>query len=221
MSRYTTEVRFICENKAGLNESTGYVSINETISKAIPNIFTFDFPIFDEAYRTVLETKILKHYYTREIGVETVGLWLFRLETKLNEIMPYYNQLYKSATLNFNPFYDTDYSRTGNNAGSGSNTGTQNANAHSVNKYSDTPQGSIQNIDLENNAYLTNARITDDTGKTDSKSNYTSLDEYTEHVVGKRSTTSYAKLLMEYRKSMLNIDMMIIDELSDLFMLIY
>ena len=87
MSKYTTELRYICEMYAG-GESKGYSDVNKVIQAAIPKVFDFDFPIFDEAYRNVLCTKILKHYYTREIAAETVGLWKLWLDTKMNEIMP-------------------------------------------------------------------------------------------------------------------------------------
>lgn len=115
MSKYTTEVRYICERAAGLEESKGYSDVEQIIQDAAPKIFDFDFPLFDESYRNVLETKILKHYYTREIGFETVGLWKLKLNTKLNEIMPFYNQLYNSELYKFNPLYDTDLMTT--NAG--------------------------------------------------------------------------------------------------------
>lgn len=114
MAKYTTELRSICEQLAGYNESVGYKDVNTVIAKSRSKVFSFDFPIFDESYRTVLETKIIKHYYTREIGAETFGLWQLWLDTKMNEIMPYYNELYKSKLLEFNPFYDADYTRTGN-----------------------------------------------------------------------------------------------------------
>jgi len=114
MSKYTTQVRFICETAAGVIHSDIVESVDNIIQAAIPTIFNFDFPIFDETYRNVLETKILKHYYTREIGEETVGLWKLRLNTTLNEIMPYYNKLYESELLEFNPLYDVNYTRTGN-----------------------------------------------------------------------------------------------------------
>lgn len=119
MSKYTTEVRSICEVAAGLTESLGYNSINDILRQAAPNVFNFDWPIFDEAYRLPLEIKILKHFYTREIGLETVGLWKLKLDTKLNEIMPYYNQLYKSELIEFNPLYDVDITRdhVGENTG--------------------------------------------------------------------------------------------------------
>lgn len=113
MSNYTTEVRFICEEAAGLKSSAGYNDINDIVKLAAPKIFG-DFPLFDENYRNILETKILKHYYLREISEETAGLWKFRLNTKMNEIMPLYNKLYESETFKYNPLYDTDYTRTGN-----------------------------------------------------------------------------------------------------------
>lgn len=110
MSKYTTEVRFICEQQSGLEESKGYNNVGEIIEQARPKIFDFPYPIFSNDYKPVLETKILMHYYTREISEETYGLWKLRLRTRLNDIMPYYNQLYKSELLEFNPLWDTDLS---------------------------------------------------------------------------------------------------------------
>lgn len=112
MSKYTTEVRFICETYADLDESADYTGIQEVLDKSRDKVFDFDFPIFDENYRSVLEDKILKHYYTREIGAETVDLWKLWLNRRLNEIMPYYNQLYASELIKFNPMYDVDLSTT-------------------------------------------------------------------------------------------------------------
>ena len=111
MSKYTTEVRYICETYAGYDESQGFNKVDEIIKVAAPKVFDFDFPIFDENYRLPLETKILRHYYTREISEETVGLWKLRLSDKMNMLMPYFNKLYESELFKFNPFYDVDYNR--------------------------------------------------------------------------------------------------------------
>ncbi|MBO7691056.1 MAG: hypothetical protein J6T10_00300 [Methanobrevibacter sp.] len=108
MSKYTTEVRFICEQLSGMGESKGYFDVDKIIEKARPKIFDFNYPIFDNDYKPVLESKILMHYYTREISEETYSLWKLRLRAKLNEIMPYYNQLYNSELIKFNPLWDTD-----------------------------------------------------------------------------------------------------------------
>lgn len=111
MSKFTTEVRFICETYAGLDESVGYDKINEVIHESHAKVMG-DYPIFDENYREVLDTKILRHYYTREICEETVGLWKLRLNTRMNEIMPYYNKMYESELIKFNPMYDIDLNKT-------------------------------------------------------------------------------------------------------------
>ena len=243
MSKYTTEVRFICETAVGLKESKGYGNINRIVTEASPLIFDFEFPIFDESYRLVLERKILKHFYTREIGEETVGLWKLRLDTKLNEIMPYYNKLYMSELLEFNPLYTTDLTRkkdneiTGQNEGTvdstnsntSSGTGNGTNNSTSKDKYSDTPQGALTNV--ENGTYLTNARINEDSVASHSETSNTSsgsgnvtsenssltTEDYLEHVVGYESRSA-SKLLKEYRDTFLNIDMMILEELEVLFM---
>lgn len=112
MSKYTTEVRYICESLV----PPGTMRIDsfrprDFIYYSRDKIFDFDYPIFDEEYKPVLETKILKHYYTREICEESYALWKLRVEDTLNLIMPYYNQLYKSELLEFNPFYDTDLTK--------------------------------------------------------------------------------------------------------------
>ncbi len=288
MSKYTTELRYICEVESGAVESGGYSSINEILEKARPKIFNFDYPVFDAEYKSVLETKILKHYYTREICAESVGLWKLFLERKMQEIMPYYNQLYKSALLEFNPFYDVDLTKTANKEGTNEhsdsteehfevvknvedddhvtktvsdrtvNGGSDTTHNTVANKndhwdyYSDTPQGSVGN--LNNLTYLTNARhVTDDgTGSTSQETtNYgkteqvtvddstvrqriledntsndgrkyvlghvNTTDEYLEKIQGKNGGVSYSKLLEEYRKTFLNIDMLVIRELRDLF----
>ena len=108
MSKFTTQVRNICESYAGLLEHSGADSVDSIIEQARAKVFNFEYPIFDEAYRPVLETKILKHYYTREIGAETVGLWKMWLNTRLNEIMGYYNEMYKSTKFDYNPLHDVD-----------------------------------------------------------------------------------------------------------------
>ena len=52
MSKYTTELRFICESKAGLSESVGFNQIDDVISNSWNKIFD-NFPIFDESYRSI------------------------------------------------------------------------------------------------------------------------------------------------------------------------
>ena len=132
MSKYTTELRYICEIGAGLDESVGYNSLDTVLESARPHIFDFSYPIFDESYRQVLEKKILKHYYTREISEETVGLWKLRLNIKMNEIMPYYNKLYNSELIEFNPLYTVNLTRDKNTDFDSTRNGEENITDHTT-----------------------------------------------------------------------------------------
>ena len=251
MSKYTTEVRYICEAVAGRLESEGYNGIDQIITDSRAKIFSFDYPMFDDNYKPILESKILKHYYTREICAETYGRWKLFLESRMLEIMPYYNELYKTTLLEYDILEDVNYTRSGNRSGNeqgtNSNTGsTTHSGADSRNdsstsnntswqKYSDTPQGSVQNI--ENDSYLTNAtkNTSADNGtytsagqnsyndqRSDSgQHTNNSVEQYIEVIKGKYPGKSYTELIKGFRESLLNIDQMIIEELSDLFMMVY
>lgn len=261
MSLYTTEVRFICEHLAGYDQSQDYSKTADIIEAARPKIFDFDFPMYDESYRSILETKILRNYYFDEIGFETYGRFKMALENKLNLIMPYYNELYKSASLEYNPLYSVDYYEKHEGKGDGkensngsgkdtrtldltdANTGTQTNKdvGNNWTKFSDTPQGGTSQIDLAADAYLTNAtldKIDDTVTRTDNLTHkqtgtdtfdrtnsnartYNNTDEYLNHIYGKQAGQSYAALIKEYRETLLNIDLLIINELRDLFMLLY
>lgn len=275
MSKYTTEVRFICEQKAGLEGSVGASNVDEVLSKSWNKVVTSNFAIFDEAYREKLVSKVLKHYYLREIGAETAGVWMLWMNTKFEEIMPYYNQLYESAKLKFEPFYDVDYTRSsqrdvtetehgsyenkGQTQSDGSSTDTgktgntrtgkttevRSTSGTSKDLYSDTPQGALTGVESE--TYLTNARKVTDNGnsntdidetvtdagtsevkgvnsqKVNSSLNNTNAksgekgDTFSEDVRGKMGGGSYSKMLIEYRDTFINIDMLVIDEFKDLF----
>ena len=227
MSKYTTEVRFICETESGLTESVGYNDIDTVLDNSVNKIFDFDFPIFDENYRGVLERKILLHFYTREIGFETVGLWKLKLKTKLNEIMPYYNKLYNSELIDFNPLYTVDKTihrgGDGTQENRGKDTDTSDGWTHNntLDKYSDTPQGAIDN--LVEGKYLTNARDTTNkssyhnTVEMQKGTTIKTINDYTDHITGYESRDA-SDLILKFRKAVLNIDMMIIGDLDELFM---
>ena len=121
MSKYTTEVRFICETKAGLDESKGAGNVDNILTNSWDKIFTTNCTFFDNNYRSVLCKKILKHYYLREIAAETVGVWLLWMNTKLEEIMPYYNQLYESALIEYDPLKDINYQKQHSGTNDGTN----------------------------------------------------------------------------------------------------
>lgn len=161
MSTYTTELRYICETYAGLQESEGGDHIEQIIAAARSSLFNFDYPIFDAAYRETLETKIIRRYYTREIGFETVALFKHFLHMRMCEIMPYYNKLYNSELLAFNPLIDTDLRHSGDK----STTGETSRDGTTTGTTSDKMTGGI----LDESASSTTDRKTGsrDTGETE------------------------------------------------------
>ena len=190
MSKYTTEVRYILEHDAGYDESKGLSKVDEIIDSAWDKTFATGegAPIIGSAmYYEDICKKILKHYYFKEIGAETVALWKMWMQTKVSEIADYYTKLYASMGLLTieNALKDVNYSKThmgsdseqgqkattdnlstseqdntyGNFSNSKTNTGTQTDSGTSseVNKFSETPQGGLTG--LQNDTYLTDARM--------------------------------------------------------------
>lgn len=82
----------------------------EMVEKASKKIFDFDYPIFDESYRNVLNIKITKALWLHQIAFSGWGEFKWQLNEFMNRRMPYYNRLYQSQIWNdYNPIDDIDY----------------------------------------------------------------------------------------------------------------
>ena len=191
--------------------------------------------------REQLNKKILDSYKYREIGFETVGRFLDELETSLNEIMPYYNQLFYSADQDYNMIYNVDYVRTidRDRDNTSSTTATSNtttsATTTSNNKTvsSDTPQSNIStsNTDIDNVDYANNISWNKDTGSDSGTSSGTAntsgtgneTESTVETTKGNFGVTSAQDLIKKYREIIINIEQQIINDprITELFMLVY
>lgn len=211
MSVYTTQLRWIVEN--------GY------------DLGMTDYPIFDESHREELNKKIIDHYYLREIGFETVGLFKRYLNVRLNEIMPYYNELYKTIDVEYDIINTTDITETHTRDNqktqdvTSDNSGSSSTNAKGKNVESDTPQGLLSIDNIEGNVYASNADFnvnsenleTQNTAKTSGTENT----KETISINRKGFGGSPTEQIILYRKAIVNIDLQIIEELNDLFMLLW
>ena len=174
------------------------------LRKVVEDCDIFDrcdpFPIWKEDHRGELEKKIIEHYYFRQIGFETVGRFKFELNVRLREIMPRFNQLYKTTLFKYNPIENYNMEESG--------TDTREGNAETLSKYLETPQNGVD--DLLKGKYLTNANHgTDKTTGTDKHT-------FTRH--GNIGVTTTQQMIEQERKIIIDLDMMIIDELKDLFL---
>ena len=205
-----------------------------TIRNLMDNNFDFglkDYPIFDEEYRELLNNKILMHYYMDEIGFETAGLFKVYLNNKMNEIMPYYNELYKKQkdlllnfdkTTNLTETFTRD-NTTDTNTKSNS-TSSNTASGSSKNVYQDTPMGSITQQDIDNYDHASNQEFNknQNTSSIEDNSNLTgkatSLENYIRTKTGNNGRLYGIEILKMIKNNYMNIDESIINELQDLFM---
>lgn len=230
-----------------------------TIKTLIDNNFDFqlnNYPIFDEDYRTILNKKILYHYYENEIGFETAPLFRFYLNNKLNEIMPYYNELYKiqKELIDNNLLLNNvnlkeelkgtnnkiDTSNTENKATTktkSNSTSINNGSSNNKELFQDTPQGQISNTEIDNQKWATNLTLNKNNSNntiTDNSTTDGTANNTTNNTLNSNSTNSYIKsiignnggkfnidILNDIKNNLLNIDMMIINDLNELFMQIF
>ena len=199
--------------------------------------------------REQLNKKILDYYRYREIGFETVGRFLEELEISLNEIMPYYNQLFFSADQDYNIIYNVDYKRTidrdlsGNTSSNTESNTTDStsttADSTSWNKrvQSDTPQNqlSITNKGIDTVDYANevswNKDDAESSGTTSGNANSIAsgtgtnkeLESTIETTKGNFGVVSAQDLVKKYRELIINIEQQIINDprIVELFMLVY
>lgn len=204
MSKYTTTIKVLKDN----NFNFGLDS----------------YPIFDENYRETLNNNILNHYLMNEIGFETAELFKFYLNQKMNEIMPYYNELYKvqkklideNLLLNNVNLTETLH---------GSNTTETSSTSQSLNKgknlYQDTPQGQISQTDIDNQTWATNLTLNKNKIEDESNATGNGTNEYLKTIIGNNGGKFNIDVLNDIKNNLLNIDMMIINNLNELFMGIF
>lgn len=142
---------------------------DQKIDNVLPIIFNFDFPIFDESYRQLLERKFIKYFYFQELGFETYGEWHFRVEEFLQRRMPYYNRLYVSALKNdYDPFDDVGYKDTYTRSNN-SNRDTNQTGAHSDHSETDSESHQTGSGTADGTSHNNGAKDTKDTGTDNSR----------------------------------------------------
>lgn len=191
------------------------------------------FPIYAEDHRADLVQKIYNRYRFREIGFETPAMFVHYLNATLTEIMPIYNELYKSATQEFdllddvNYFEETTAQSQSNSSSDSADSGTTSDSGSASRAHSDTPQGSFNFTSVTANEYLSDADLTQSSGsgshsdESHSVGSASSQGTGAKHVHGKMGGKSYGEMIKEFRAAIINIDKMILDELATCFMGVY
>lgn len=215
----------------------------------IKGVFTFDYDFYsDNAQdKEAFEKLFIDYFYFREIGFETPERFKLKLRAKLNVIMPYYRQLamtewdkvrnVEQMMTSKNLTETTEHtqsiqgtSETESNQSSTAN-GSQTTTSSNESKSSNLADGVSQST-LEE-GYLTSSGKTDQTDSGQSESTGTASQSMTgsndQQLTEKTTFTSNGDIgiqtpayaITEWRKVIINLNQLIIDECEDLFMKIY
>lgn len=216
MANYTLELRQIVE-------SCNY------------NLFDFDYNLYDNELKEQFEQKFIDYFYFDEIGFKTVEIFKHRLRTKLNIIYPYYKQLYETelrcldVDFMLNKDLKETYIRESKNLHesnlNSNNVSNDKSNSEGLGINSDTPQSSVDDIEKYMSSAtknkMNNTSVINDELNSNSTNNSQSSEKTELLSQGNIGVTSSAELLSKWRDILLNIDLMIFEELRELFMLIY
>ena len=207
MSKYTLELRYLYKDKKF-------------------KLFDFPYNLYDNDLKPWFEEKFFQHFMFYEIGFDSVAMFKQRLMSKLNDIFPYYKQLYETeiACKNIDFMLNKDLKESYVRELTSNSNSTQESNA-TTNGLSTA--GQLTPSLISNSQKID--KFMDTAQKDESSSNATatgestgnSKEEYTLTSQGNIGITSSAELLSKWREVLLNIDLMIFEECNDLFMQIF
>ena len=177
-----------------------------------------------------LAKKIVDHYYTREIGFETIGLFIHYVKVTMQEIMEEYLPLIYTNSIEYDPLVNVDYTetfgRTKEIENEGNSDSTSSSNSSSLGVNSDTPQGQISKASILAGNYASstgaNENETSVSSNSNNESNSKENENYSKRVKGNSGVSATAqKMISQYRENIRAIDKEIIEKLGILFMGLY
>lgn len=201
-------------------------------------LFDFDYPIADLTWKKEFEQLFIDYFYFHEIGTETIDSFKHNLRTRLNLIMPYYNELYESKLFEIDPLLTSKIKEVYKDSGNLNTVNTTIDKTNTSNKIDSTgnsedntqeteyPQTSSIETDIPSRrAKNTNATTSEtiNTGTTnytsDNESFQTSKKDYEKIIEGISGDQN--ELLRSYRQNIININRLLIEDLKILFILVY
>ena len=231
MAKYTFELRELCEplkfnppimSKEQLEEVfkdyelSDYLTQNQIDVIENAGIWSKD----------KLAKDIVNHYYMRESGFETIGLFIHYAKVEMNELMEEYLPLIYSASIEYDPLVNVDFTETfeRDTSNSGNSTSNSTNSGTSLGVNSDTPQGRINKTDILAGAYATSTGATESENRINDNTNSSSegTENYIKRVKGNSGVSATAqKMVEQYRNNIRAINREIIKKLNILFMGLY
>lgn len=165
-----------------------------------------------------LADRILDHYFIREIAHETPSLFKHQVKVAMQEIMEEKLPLIYSASIKYDPLVNVDFTESLDRTTS--DTGTNTSTASGLDVSSDTPQGQINKAQILQGRYASSTSANENESQDNIKNDGT--EKYTKTVRGNSGVSATAqRMVQQYRDNIRMINKEIIDDLSELFMMIY
>ena len=161
-----------------------------------------------------LAQKIIDHYFTREIALETPAEFKLRAKVAMQEIMEEKLPLIYSLSIEYDPLVNVDYSEEYE----GTNTGNSKSNSSGLVVNSDTPQGQISKDTILQGKYASNTSGNQVDDQTDTEG----YQSYSKRVKGNSGVSATAqKMIQQYRENIIMVNRDIIKDLATLFIGLY
>lgn len=199
--------------------------ISELAKNGRNEFFDFDYPLTDKINKEDFEIMILNNYMMRRIGYETLTAFKLALNVKLNSIMPIYNKLFDNLDgwkiFDDGEIIERDLSRgeTTTDRVTSTLNSTNNATIRDDNRYSDTPQGRLS--DIENGSYMSEYTLNQNTSNSSSNSSQNSSENGSksgnESETITRTPANKIEIYKQFQNEIKSIYQLIFDELDDLF----
>lgn len=220
MSKYTIELRKVCDLYSRDTVESwfkdykleDYLTTEEINKITTTNIWSKD----------KLAKKIVDHYYMREIGFDTPALFEHYAKLTMNEIMEKYLPIIYTKALKYDILINVDYTETFSREFEGNSNSSSNSNASGITLNSDTPQKRVSKYDILSGEYVSSTAGSETASEINDETNSTNNESYTKNVKGNSGVSAtYQRMIMQYRETIIAVDKEIIDELNNLFMLLY
>ncbi len=220
MSKYTIELRKVCDLYTRDTVESWFKSYD------IHNYLT------DEEIEKINQTglwnkdnlakKIVDHYYMREIGFDTPALFEHYTKITMEEIMEKYLPVIYTNALKYDVLINVDYTETFSRNFEGNSESNSNSKANGITINSDTPQGRVTKEQILSGNYASSTAGSDTESNINDNTISSNNEEYTKNVKGNSGVSAtYQRMIMQYRETIRAVDSEIIEELNNLFMLLY
>lgn len=169
-------------------------------------LFDFEYELFDPLYKPVLEKHIYDHFFFREIGQETVDRFKHVFKSKFLIVIPIYNKYYTADRLEQRILDNYDVTETFNKTVSSDTT----SEGIGKNIFADTPQGNLSITD----GFASNINETTDSNTIGNDGTET----WERKMTGNIGIQTDADAVVKYWETLINVDLMLINELEECFM---